>query len=78
MLEESSGLQLKEQSSATLTLGKTGINALTAVVFPDPFGPRIRSPPIFGLTALRISANFKSSRETMAENGYVVCSCIFI
>ncbi len=53
----------------TSTGGSMSASALTAVVFPEPFGPRIRTPPIFGSTALIIRANFSFSRPTMAVNG---------
>lgn len=69
MLDESSGLQLKGQSLITLIWGKMSARDLTSVVFPEPFGPRMRSPPILGFMAFIKMANLSLSRSTMAEKG---------
>jgi len=76
MFEGSSGLQLNGQSFTVLMSGKTSASALTAVVFPEPFEPLIRTPPILGFTAFKISASLRSSRDTIAEKGKVVASDI--
>jgi hypothetical protein len=41
------------------------------VDFAVPRSPRIKTPPIRGLTALRIRARNIRSCPTMAENGYM-------
>jgi hypothetical protein len=76
MLEGSSGLQLNEQSFDTLTLGSMSAKALTTVVFPDPFEPLIKTPPILGLTAFKTNASLSSSSETIAEKGKLATSDI--
>jgi hypothetical protein len=43
--------------------------ALTKVVFPEPFGPRIKTPPILGLMAFISRASLSLSRETTPEKG---------
>jgi diketogulonate reductase-like aldo/keto reductase len=76
MFEGSFGLQLNGQSFTVLMSGKTSASALTAVVFPEPFEPLIRTPPILGFTAFKISASLSSSSDTIAEKGKVVASDI--
>src|SRR3990170_1506329 len=49
--------------------GRTAANARTAVVFPVPFSPRIRTPPIEGSTAFTRRPFFRSSWPTIALNG---------
>jgi len=50
--------------------GRMSARALTLLLFPVPFWPLMRSPPIMGFTALRSRASFISSWPTRAENGY--------
>ena len=69
MLDGSCGLQLNGQPLAIFIFGRISISARTAVVFPEPLGPRIKIPPIFGLMALMIIASFSLSKATMAEKG---------
>jgi hypothetical protein len=53
----------------TLIFGRMSANDLTIVVFPDPFGPLMSTPPIFGLIAFIKIANLSLSKPTIAENG---------
>ena len=76
MLDGSWGLQLKGQFLTASIFGKTLVSPRTTVVFPEPLGPRIKTPPIFGLIALIIIASFSLSKETMAENGYTILRCM--
>jgi len=70
MLVGSLGLQLKGQPFTTWMGGRMSARALTLLLFPVPFWPLMRSPPIMGFTALRSRASFISSWPTRAENGY--------
>ncbi len=63
------GLHPKRQSSTTLTSGSKSARALTTVVFPVPFGPEMRTPPIRGLTPFRTRASLRRSRPTIDVNG---------
>jgi len=76
MFVGSLGLQLKWQIVDVVILGNISAKARTTVVLPEPFGPRIKTPPIFGLIALISIASRSLSRSTMAENGNSVRSCI--
>ena len=69
MLDGSLGLQLKEQSFTTAVSGKMSAKARTIVVLPEPFGPRINTPPILGLIAFIKTASLSLSKPTMAEKG---------
>ncbi len=70
------GLQLKGHPLTTLILGRISANARTIVVFPEPLGPRINSPPILGFMAFIRMASLSFSRLTIAENGKVTLFCI--
>lgn len=76
MLVGSVGLQLKWQIVDTVIFGRMSARARTTVVLPEPFGPRINTPPTFGLIALMSMANRSLSRSTIAENGKSVRFCI--
>ena len=54
--------------------GRTAANDRTAVVFPVPFSPRSRTPPIDGSTAFTSSPFFRSSWPTNALKGNVFIS----
>ncbi len=69
MFVGSVGLQLKGHPLTTFTSGRMSTRALTELLFPVPFCPRIRSPPIIGLTAFSRRARFSSDCPTNAENG---------
>ncbi|KAA3656893.1 MAG: hypothetical protein DWQ04_29705, partial [Chloroflexi bacterium] len=49
--------------------GSKAASARDAVDFAVPRSPRIRTPPICGLTAFRINARIIFSCPTMAVNG---------
>src|SRR5262249_21704519 len=68
-LRSSAGSQLKRQPSTTEIRGRRSASARTAVDFPVPPCPMIKTPPINGSTTLRINASFISSWPTMAVNG---------
>ncbi len=70
------GLQLKRQIVDKVIFGNMSAKARTTVVLPEPFGPRIKTPPIFGLIALISIASRSLSRSTTAENGNSARLCI--
>ena len=74
------GSQLKGQSSTTAMLSSRSARARTAVDLAVPLSPRMRTPPMRGLMALRMRANFMSSWPTMEVNGIVLLLrwCIFV
>ena len=76
MLDRSYGLQLNGQSLTVCIFGRMSASPRTTVVFPEPFGPRISTPPIFGLIALMRVASFSLSNATMAEKGNCILRCI--
>jgi hypothetical protein len=78
MFEGSSGLQLNGWSFTTVIFGNMSTKARTIVVFPEPFGPRMSTPPILGLMALIRMASFSLSMLTKAEKGKTVRFCILI
>ncbi len=69
MFVGSVGLQLKGQPLTTVTSGRMSAMALTALLFPVPFWPRINNPPMRTLMALSRRASFSSDWSTMAEKG---------
>ena len=77
MFDGSFGLQLNGWSFTTVIFGSMSTRARTMVVFPEPFGPRMRAPPIFGLMALMRIASLSLSRLTKAEKGKTIRFCIF-
>lgn len=76
MFDGSYGLQLKGQFFTVFMLGRMSAKARTTVVFPEPFGPRMSSPPTFGFMALIMMASFSLSKPTMAENGNTTLRCM--
>jgi hypothetical protein len=69
MLEGSSGLQLNGQFLITLIFGRTSAKERTIVLFPEPFGPLMSKPPIFGLIAFIKMASLSLSKPTIEEKG---------
>jgi hypothetical protein len=69
MFVGSLGLQLKRHALTTVISGRRSPRARTEVLFPVPFGPRINTPPIRGLTELRSRARFSSFWPTIAAKG---------
>ena len=67
----SSGSQLKAQPLITFIGGKRSAKALTAVVFPVPLSPLIKTPPILGFIAFSIRDFLTSSWPTIAVNGKI-------
>src|SRR5438270_1289438 len=65
----SSGRQPKWQPSTTCWSGSSRASARTAVDLAVPFSPRISTPPIAGLMALRTRASFMRSCPTIAVKG---------
>ena len=63
------GLSPKRQPATTCCSGRSRASARTAVDLPVPFSPRIRTPPMLGLIALRTRAIFIRSWPTMALKG---------
>src|SRR3990172_2485263 len=64
-----SGSQPKRQSATTFTSGNSAASARAAVDLAVPRSPRIRTPPMRGLTAFRTRARHMRSWPTMAVRG---------
>ena len=65
----SSGLHLNRHLATTLTSGSSAASARAAVDLAVPRSPRIKTPPIRGLTAFSVSARRMRSCPTIAVNG---------
>jgi hypothetical protein len=53
----------------TLIFGRMSVSERTIVLFPEPFGPFMSKPPIFGLIAFIKMASLSLFKPTIAENG---------
>src|SRR5512140_553771 len=69
--------QPKRHPDATSFGGSTAANDRTAVVFPVPFSPRRRTPPIDGSTAFTSNPFFRSSWPTNALKGNVFIDLVY-